>query len=158
MGQLSTRGLAATNTIEDELTKLRTAAAVIQKIRLSAQRELALAKQTRAEAIKYQQETGTKARSQAQQLILHARLETQKEIEELISKASAEIQKLLADIRVIRITAQEELAAQRKFNDAARICSLSLTVQKETGEPEEQEETQVVCKERKGKKQLACKK
>jgi len=147
MVQLSTRGPAATNTIEDELTKLKTASVVIQKIRLSAQRELELARRMRAEAIKYQQETETKARSQAQQLVLHARLATQKEIEELISKASAEIQKVLADIRMIRITAQEELAAQRKFTNAARITSLSLTVQKETVEPE-----------RKRKKQLAGKK
>ena len=100
----------------------------VQQIRLSAQRELTLARQMRTEAQKYQQETETKARSEAQQLILQARLATQKEIEELIRKASAEIQKVLADIRVIRITAQEELAAQKKFTDAARLCSLSLTL------------------------------
>jgi SepF-like predicted cell division protein (DUF552 family) len=120
-----------TSSIGNELSKLRAAAATIQQIRLSAQRELELAKKMRADAQRYQQETETKARSQAQQLILRARLATQKEIEEVIRQASAEIQKVLADIRVIRITAQEELAAQRKFTDAARLCSLAFNVQDE---------------------------
>lgn len=61
MGQLSARGSTATNTIEDELTKLRSASAAIQKIRLSAQRELELARRMRTEALKYQQETDIKA-------------------------------------------------------------------------------------------------
>lgn len=113
--------------MEDELAKLRTAAAVVQQIRLSAQRELELARKMRADAQKYQRETETIARSQAQQLLLRTRLTTQKEIEECIRNASAEIQKVLADIRVIRITAQEELAAQRKFTDAARLCSLAFS-------------------------------
>ena len=53
----------------------------------------------------------------------------------------------LADIRVIRITAQEELAAQRKFTDAARLCSMTLDLI-------EPEEKTVV----KRKKQLAASK
>ena len=135
-----------TSSIEDELGKLRAAAAVVQQIRLNAQRELELARQMRAEARRYQQEAEIKARSQAQQLILRTRLATQREIEELIHEASAEIQKVLADIRVIIITAQEELAAQRKFTDAAKICTLSLAVQKETGEPEVKRDKQLVFK------------
>ena len=74
---------------------------------------------------------------------------TQKEIEELISQANAEIQKVLADIRVIRITAQEEIAAQRKFTDAARIRSLSLEIQKEskkTRAPEAKKTKQLAAK------------
>ena len=137
MGKLLTPSSVATSSIE---------AAAVQQIRLSAQHELELAKQMRASAQRYQQETETKARSQAQQLILRTRLATQKEIEELIRTASAEIQKVLADIRVIRITAQEELAAQRKFTDAARICSLSLEIQKETKEPESKRKKQLACK------------
>ena len=132
-----TPGPAATRAIEDELARLRAAAAAVQQIRLSAQRELTLARQMRAEAQKYVQVTETKARSEAQQLILRARLATQKEIEELIRKASAEIQKVLADIRVIRITAQEELAAQKKFTDAARLSSLSLSIREEIEMPHE---------------------
>jgi hypothetical protein len=69
-----------------------------------------------------------------EQLILRTRLSTQKEVEELIRKAGDEIQKVLADIRVIRITAQEELAAQRKFTDAAKIATLSLSLDKEQKE------------------------
>ena len=146
MEKLLKPGPAATS-VENELAKLRAAAAAIHQIRLSAQRELELAKKLRSEALRYQRETETKARSQAQQLILRARLATQKEIEEIIRKASAEIQKVLADIRVIRITAQEELAAQKKFTDAARLCSLSLTLQEETEEPEGKRKKQLVCKQ-----------
>ena len=135
--KLSARPPAATGYIEDELTRLKAAGAAVQRIRLTAQRELELAKQMRVQAQRYQQETETRARSQAQLLILQARLATQKDIEELIRKASAEIQKLLADIRMIRITAQEELETQRKFTGAARIRALSLAVQGETEERKE---------------------
>jgi hypothetical protein len=136
----------ASGNMSEEITKLKEAAAAVQQIRLSARRELEMARQMRAEAAKYQQETETRARSQAQQLILHTRLSTQKEIEDLIHNASTEIQKVLADIRVIRITAQEELAAQRSFTNAARICSLSLNVQKETREPAEKKKKQLAAK------------
>jgi len=146
MEKLLAPGPAATSTLGDELTKLRAAAAAVQKIRFSAQRELELAKQARTEAQRYQQELETTARSQAQQLILRTRLATRKEIEGLIGKSSAEIQKVLADIRVIRITAQEELAAQRKFTDAAKLCSLTLALQKETKEPEGKRKKQLACK------------
>ena len=131
--------------VKSGLTELRAAADAVQQIRVSAQRELEMARQIRAEAQKYQQETATRARSQAQQLILHTRLETQKEIEELISQASAEIQRILASIRVIRITAQEELAAQRKFTDAAKILTLSLAAKEKTKKPEENAKKPELC-------------
>lgn len=146
MEKLLAPGRAAPSTLGDELTELRAVAAAVQKIRRGAQRELELAKQVRAEAQRYQQETEIKARSQAQQLILRTRLATRKEIEELIGKASAEIQKVLVDIRVIRITAQEELAAQRKFTNASRRCSLKLALQEETGKPEKKRKKQLAFK------------
>ena len=117
----------------------------VQQVRASAERELALARKLRTDAQKYHRDTTNRARSEAQQLILQARLNTQRQVEELIRKASEEIQKVLADIRVIRITAQEELAAQRKFTDAARLCSMTLDLR------EPQENTVVKPK----KKQLA---
>ena len=120
------------STIAKDYTNLQAAASIIHKIRISAQRELEIAKKLRVDAQRYRKESEIKARSEAQQLILRTRLSTQKEIEELIRKAGEEIQKVLADIRVIRITAQEELAAQRKFTDAARIATLSLALQKDT--------------------------
>jgi vacuolar-type H+-ATPase subunit H len=129
------RVAASSGSMESELAKLRTAADAVKQIRFSAQRELEMARRMRADAQKYQVETATRARSEAQQLLLHARLTTQKEIEEIISKASAEIQKMLADMRVLRVTAQEELAAQKKFTDAARISSLSFNVQREPAAP-----------------------
>jgi len=132
--------------IENELVKLRAAAAAVQQIRISAQRELEMAKQLRVQAQRYQQETEAKARSQAQQLILRTRLSTQKEIEELIRTASADIQKVLADIRVIRITAQEELAAQHKFTDAAKLYSLANALQEETEEVEIKKRKPAACK------------
>lgn len=132
--------LAVTNLAEDELAKLRAARAEVQRIRLSAQRELELARQLRVSADKYRQETETKARSQAQQLILQARLATKKEIAELKREVRDTVQKALADVRMFRITAQEELGAQRKFTDAARIRALSLAIQEKAGERSESEE------------------
>jgi hypothetical protein len=146
MGKLSTPNAVATSPIGYDLDKLREAAASVHQIRLSAQRELDLARKIRAEAQRYQLETGTKARSQAQQLILNARLASQKEVEEMIRQASDEIQKLLADIRVIRITAQEELAAQRKFTDAAKLFSLSLALKEDNGKPEGKRKKQLAGK------------
>ena len=72
----------------------------------------------------------------------------------MIREASAEIQQVLADIRVIRITSQEELAAQRKYTDAAKLCALSMALSEET------EETEVKKKkpQRQKQKQLAGKK
>jgi hypothetical protein len=98
------------------------------RIRKIAQQELTLIRKMRAEAVKYQQETAMKARSDAHRLVLHTRLATQREIEDMIREANDEIQKVLADIRVIRITAQEELAAQRKFTDAAKLNSMSASM------------------------------
>ncbi len=146
MGELPSPRSVATSPIQDELAKLRAAATSVQKIRLSAQHELELARQTRANAQRYRQEMETKARSQAQQLILRTRLATQKEIEELLRESSAEIQKLLADIRMLRITVQEELAAKQKLTDATELCSLALTLQEETAEPEEKRKKQLACK------------
>ncbi len=94
-------------------------------MRLKAQRELEMARKIRADACRYQQETAIRARSQAQQLILKSRLTMRREIEGLARQATEEIQKVLADIRVIRITAQEELAAQRRFTDAARLSLMN---------------------------------
>jgi hypothetical protein len=102
----------------------------LQQMLASAKQELELIRRMRADTIKYQQQTATKARSEAHQLVLYARLTTQREIEEVIRQASEEIQKVLADIRVTRITAQEELATQRRYTDAAKLNSLSLSFQK----------------------------
>lgn len=137
--KLSVQSPAATNSIEDELLRLRAAGTAVQKIRLSAQRELELARQMRTEAQRYRQETETKARSQAQLLILHARLATQKEIEEVKRKANEEIHNLLDEIHAIRMTAREELEAQRLLNDAARIRALSQAVQVEAEQKFEDE-------------------
>ncbi len=121
---------------KDELISLKEAASTVHQIKLSAQRELELARKMRDDAQRYQQATATRARSDAQQLILRTRLATQRETEELVRQASEEIQKVLADIRMIRITAQEELAAQRKFTDAARLRTMSLAIKDEYEKPE----------------------
>jgi hypothetical protein len=121
---------------KDELISLKEAASTIHQIKLSAQRELELARKMRDDARRYQQQTASRARSDAQQLILRTRLATQRETEELIRQASEEIQKVLADIRMIRIMAQEELAAQRKFTDAARLRTMSMAIKDEYEKPE----------------------
>ena len=128
-----------TSSMKNDYDSLKEAAQTVHRIRLSAQQELEMARKMRADAHRYQREMETKARSEAQQLILQARLASQREIEELIRKASEEIQKVLADIRVIRITAQEELAAQRKFTDAARISSMSFAIQDNDEKPTEKQ-------------------
>ncbi|MFH1648020.1 MAG: hypothetical protein ABID71_10165 [Chloroflexota bacterium] len=145
MDKLPTPGAASARPMKDEFSSLKEAAAAVQRIRLSAQRELAQVRKMRADAQRYQRETETRARSEAQQLILRARLTTQREIEELIRQASNEIQKVLADIRVIRITAQEELAAQRKFTDAARLSSLCLTLKDMPKKPETKKKKQLAA-------------
>jgi hypothetical protein len=122
---------------------LKDAAAEIQRMRLSARRELELARKIRADACRYQQETAIRARSEAQQLILKARLAMRREIEGLTRKAAEEVQRVLADIRVIRITAQEELAAQRRFTDAARLCSMNSAMSEEYLKPAVKDEKQL---------------
>ena len=141
------KGVPLTGVSGDGLEGLRAGEVAIQKMRLSAQRELALVKQLRAETERYRQETETKARSQAQLVILQARLATRKEIE-VIRKARAEIQKVLADVRVTRIAAQEELETLRKFTwrkftSAAQIRALSGELQAEDGQRPETEKEAV---------------
>jgi hypothetical protein len=130
--KVTVAGTPATTPIKNDFANLKEAAMVIQRIRLNAQKEIEEVRKMRADALKYQRETATKARSEAQQLVLRTRLATQREVEEMIRQASEEIQKVLADIRIIRITAQEELAAQRKFTDAAKLSTMSLALKKET--------------------------
>ncbi len=126
-------GAPAASPIKNDFASLKEAALIIQRIRLGAQKEIEEVRKMRTDALKYQRETATKARSEAQQLVLRTRLATQREVEEMIRQASEEIQKVLADIRIIRITAQEELAAQRKFTDAAKLSTMSLAIKKEAG-------------------------
>ena len=136
-GKLPAQAPVAANFIEDELSRLRAARAEVQRIRLSAQRELGLAKQMRAEAERYQQETGTKARSQAQMLILQARLAIKKELVELRREINGETYKILDTIRT---TANTYLDSERRFTDAARIRALSFAHQEESREIAEKEE------------------
>jgi len=155
---------AVNNLIEEELASLRASGATVQRIRVGAQRELEFVKQTRAVAEQYQRETAKRVTSQAQLLILQARLTIRKEIAELKAKSGEELQKemaelmrkfseelaqeiaefrhkageeqqkLLTDIRMIRTAAHEELQAQRRFVDAARINALSPASQEEAGQ------------------------
>ena len=123
----------------DELAKLSAVSDEVQKLRLGVQRELELVKQIRAEAERYRLEIEAKARSQSQLLILQARLATRKELAEMKRGVSEEIQKILVDIRMLRIASQEELEAQRKFTSAARICALSYPLPGKTKESSEDE-------------------
>ena len=127
--------------IDSELAKLRAAGIEIQRMRISAQRELQLARQMKAEAERNLREIETKARSQAQLLIIQARMATKKQIAESSREAGEEMQKVLADMRLIRNAAQKELEAQQKFTNVARLRALSLIVPEEDGQvPESVEE------------------
>ena len=147
---------AVNRLVEEELTSLRAASAAIHRILISAQRELEMMRRARAAAERYQREIEKKARSQTQLLVMQTRLSAKKQLEELKNafseelrnekaelrrmlieelakeiaelkpQANEQIQTVLSDIRMIRITAHEELQTQRKLFDAAKIDALSL--------------------------------
>ena len=114
----------------DELASIKETRAVVQRIRLIVQRELDLARRLRTETEKYVQETEVKARSQSQLIILQARAANSKEIAELKRVVNEEMKETLADIRRIRLEAQEELKTQKKLTTAAKIGALSFVSQK----------------------------
>ena len=115
----------AENNIESELMRLKAETAYVEQLRLRVLRELEMAKQTRLEIKKYQQQLIARARSDSQMLILNTRLTLKKEMEESRCEINEQMQKLFGDIRVLRITAQEELKAQRAYTGAAKIRSLA---------------------------------
>ena len=129
-----TPGLTGADSTGEIAADSKTTLLTVPQLILLAQRELATARKIRVQAEKYLQETEIKARSEAQRLILQTRLTIRKDTEKLMRQANAEIQKVLADIRMIRITAQEELAAQKKFTDAARLRTFTLSLQKDDTE------------------------
>jgi len=131
-GKPTARASVTNNHVSDELTKFRLALAELQRIQNEAKRELQLVRRIRFEAERCQQGIEAKARSQAQMFLLQTRLATQKEIAGIKGNYGEQIQKLLVDVRMIRITAQEELETQRKFTDAARIRALSFACQADT--------------------------
>jgi hypothetical protein len=130
---------------QNEFNNLKEVSAAVHQIKISAQRELEAAKKMREDAHRYQMVTATRARSDAQQLILRTRLATQKKTEELLRQAGEEIQKVLADIRMIRIMAQEELAAQRKFTDAVKLRSMSFAIQSDAVKAEPKKKKQLAA-------------
>ena len=131
-GKPTARTSVTKNHLGDELAKLRVALAELQRIQTEVRRELEMVKRIRVEAERCQQGIEAKAQSQAQMFLLQTRLATQKEIAGLKGTYGEQIQKMLADVRMIRITAQEELETQRKFTDAARIRALSFACQADT--------------------------
>lgn len=96
-----------------------------EALKLNLKRQLQRANRLKAEAEQYRLASGLRARSEAQQLILEARLAIKREISKLELEVFEEAKKLLVDIRLIRLTAQQELEAQRQFTNAARITALS---------------------------------
>ena len=149
---------AVNSLIEEELTSLRAASAAIHRILIGAQRELEMMRRARAAAERYQREIEKRARSQTQLLVMQTRLTAKKQLEELKNtfseelqnekaelrrllseeldkeiaeikpQANEQLQTVLSDIRMIRITAHEELQTQRKLIDAAKIDALSIAL------------------------------
>ena len=118
----------------NRFNELNTAGSNVQRIQLNAQHELNLARQIRAKAERYSNETTTSGRSQVQRLILKARLETEKELAEFKRMIDEELQKSFSEIRMIRIMAREELEVQRKISNVARTKALSMTSKKKFAE------------------------
>jgi len=110
--------------VQDEITKIKAARVEMQRLCLSAQRQLERAKQLRAAAEQYQEEVEARAQSNALQIVHQARLEAQEEIEEFKRETTGKINELLANFQVLRSAALTVLEAQRKFADAARIKSI----------------------------------
>ena len=131
-GKPTARASVNKNHLGDELTKLRVALAELQRMQTEVRRDLGIVRRIRVEAERFQQGIEAKAQSQAQMFLLQTRLTTQKEIAGLQSTYGEQMQKILADLRMIRITAQEELETQRKFTDATRIRALSFACQADT--------------------------
>jgi len=142
--QKSSQAQTDNQCLKNELAHLRNVVAEAQRIRVSIQRELELAKQIRADAERYQQETETKARSQYQMIMLQARAGIRKEIAEFKRRAIEEIQKMLGEMHLLRIAAQKELDTQRKLHSASRINALSIACQDDVcSEPVEEQEVRV---------------
>lgn len=116
--------------VQDELTRA-------QRLRLNLQRELELARKMRAEAERYRLQTETRARSDAQRLILETRLSIKRKISKLEGESGEQIKKILVDLSLIRLAAQEELEAQRQFTRAARISALSSAFEDEAKQTSE---------------------
>ncbi len=112
-------------------------AIALKQVLAKAKAELKLIQKIKEDTTRYQQKVATQARSEAHQLILNARVTTHHEIVAIIRQASEEIQQVLADIRITRITAQEELATQRRYIDAAKLNSLSLSIKDAFTKPTE---------------------
>ena len=145
-GKTPTPGITGADATGGIASDTKTTLLTVQQLILLAQRELATARKMRAQAEKYLQETELKAHSEAQRLILQTRLTIRKDTEKIMRQAEEEIQKVLADIRMIRITAQEELAAQKKFTDAARLRTFTLSLQKDDTELEDRIDKQPAAK------------
>ena len=137
-GKTVTPDINGTDSTGDLASNIKSAILSVQQLILLAQRELVKARKIHAQAERYLQETETKARSEAQKLILQTRMTIRKDTEKLMRQANAEIEQVLADIHMIRLTAQEELAAQKKFTDAARLRSFTLSLQKDDMEIEDE--------------------
>ncbi len=112
-------------------------AIVLRRILANIREELELIRRMKAETAGYRQKTATKAHGETHRLTLHDQLTKHREIEEIIRQASEEIQQMLADIRIIRITAQEELAALRKCTDADNLNSIFTSIKEALQKPAE---------------------
>ena len=103
----------------------RAARAEVEKQLAMVHRELEQVRRLRVETEQYQKTAIVRANKEAQMLILNTRQAMRREIAALRQKFSAEVEKLVADIEALRVTAQHELTAQRKFTDAAKIRAIS---------------------------------
>jgi F0F1-type ATP synthase membrane subunit b/b' len=123
---------------KNELVRPTVARDEIQRIRLCMQRELELAKKFRIEAEKYQQEMGTRARSQACMLLLRARMATQKEIiAEFKRKANQEIQKEIEQLQRKAIKEIIELISAANQEIQKEIEQLKCKVNEEMNETQQ---------------------
>ena len=102
-----------------------------QQMLINARRALESARKLRLQTQKFLQETEFKSRHQKQPPILRVHLPTGQEVGALIREANEEIHRTRIDIRFIRIAARDELAAQDRLADAAKLRSFTASLQRQ---------------------------
>ncbi|MDD5337842.1 MAG: hypothetical protein PHG35_00300 [Dehalococcoidales bacterium] len=120
---------------EDVLT-YTTVTQSLKRILACAQEELEFIREMKAEAIQYRQDALKKDDSEGRQLILNARLIKHREIEEVVRQAGEEIQKILADIRITRISLQDELIRESEIAEANRLNVIFDSIKEAFQKPE----------------------
>jgi hypothetical protein len=121
----------------DSLLDLDETMAVLKRIIASAREELELIREMKDETTRYRQNALKNDSHEVSRLALNARLAKHREIEEVIREACETIQRILADIRIMRIGIQEELVAQGESGEADKLNTVFTSIKEAFQKPAE---------------------